>query len=102
MVCLGLKMEGADKSTELLQHPFRYLLLSCQQLGENMFIVKIHWWLDLHHGPLVSEATFLPTMPQPIPKKHPNIWATLAKNCHQDLSKIAQSGHTVHTGAQKY
>ena len=29
-----------------------------------------------------------------IAQKSPNIWATFVKNCHQELSKIAQSGHT--------
>ena len=29
--------------------------------------IKIFWWLDSNRGPLVSEATALPTAPQPLP-----------------------------------
>ena len=32
-----------------------------------MFNVKFCWWLDLNHRPLVTEATALPTEPQPLP-----------------------------------
>ena len=32
-----------------------------------MVIIKFCRWLELNHGPLVSEATTLPTEPQPMP-----------------------------------
>ena len=31
-----------------------------------MFIIKFCWWLDSSHGPLLLEATSLPTEPQPL------------------------------------
>ena len=33
----------------------------------QLIVNKICRWLDLNHGSLVSEATALPTMPQPLP-----------------------------------
>ena len=32
-----------------------------------MLIIKFRRWLDSNHGPLVLEATSLPTDPQPLP-----------------------------------
>ena len=43
------------------------LFSSFQQLTVNMFIIKSCQWLDSNRGPLVSEATALPTEPQPHP-----------------------------------
>ena len=34
-----------------------------------MFFMKIYWWLDSNLGPLVSEASALPTNPQSLPSK---------------------------------
>ena len=34
--------------------------------------MKIRWWLDSNRGPLVSEATTLPTELQPLPIDHFN------------------------------
>ena len=36
-----------------------------------MFYMKIYRWVDSNRGPLVSQATALPTEPQPLPQ---NIW----------------------------
>ena len=33
----------------------------------QLIVNKICRWLDLNHGSLVSEATALPTVPQPLP-----------------------------------
>ena len=43
------------------------LFSSFQQLTVNMFIIKSCRWLNSNCGPLVSEATALPTEPQPLP-----------------------------------
>ena len=37
-----------------------------QQFTVYMFIVQFRQWLDSNHGPLVLEATALPTEPQPL------------------------------------
>ena len=33
-----------------------------------MFYMKIYRWVDSNRGPLVSQATALPTEPQPLPQ----------------------------------
>ena len=44
-----------------------FLISPLQQLTANLFIVKFWWWMDLKNGPLVSEATTLPTERQSLP-----------------------------------
>ena len=39
----------------------------------NMFNVKFWKWLDLNHGPLLLEATALPTEPQSLTKVQANL-----------------------------
>ena len=55
---------GHSRPLFLLLLPFQYTVDSKQ-----MFNIKINFcqWLDSNHGPLVSEATALPTEPQPLP-----------------------------------
>ena len=48
--------------------PLFSLFSSFQQLTENLFIIKSCQWLDSNCGTLVSEATILPSEPQPLPK----------------------------------
>ena len=48
--------------------PLCSLFSSFQQLTENLFIIKSCQWLDSNCGTLVSEATILPSEPQPLPK----------------------------------
>ena len=43
---------------------FSSFLQFSQQLTVNMFVVKFCSWLDSNRGPLVLEATTLPTKPQ--------------------------------------
>ena len=57
-------------SLSFLNWPFTAsisLFSSFPQLTVNMLIIKFCWWLDYNHGPLVSEATILPTEAQPLP-----------------------------------
>ena len=35
--------------------------------SKKMFYIKVYRWLDWNHGPLVSEATALPSEPQQLP-----------------------------------
>ena len=65
--------------------PFRplfSLFWSFQQLSVYMFIIEFRRWLDSNRGPLVSEATTLPTEWQPRPntlgkeKLSSNLWYT--------------------------
>ena len=47
---------------------FLYLRLFFTVNSKQMFYLKVCQWLDSNHGPLVSEATALPTESQPLPK----------------------------------
>ena len=47
---------------------FHYYLSSFQQLTvTKCYVLKLCWWLDLNHWPLVKEVPALPTEPQPLP-----------------------------------
>ena len=48
---------------------FLYFRLFITVDGIQMFYINICQWLDSNRGPVVSEATALPTEPQPLPKK---------------------------------
>ena len=43
------------------------LFSSFPQSTENRFIIKLCWWPDSNRGPLVMEASALPTLPQSLP-----------------------------------
>ena len=60
---------GTKINSFLMGHslPLFSLFSSFQQLTVNMFIIKHGQWLDSNWGPLVSEATTLPTLPQLLP-----------------------------------
>ena len=67
------------------------LFSSFQQLTVRMFIKKWHWW-DLNRGPLISEATAVPTEPQIMPRL--NYYWTINLNCkwtsiHNQLLKLS-------------
>ena len=49
--------------------PASFSFLSFQKLTMDMLIKKVCRWLDLSNGPLVLEASTLPTEPQPIFQK---------------------------------
>ena len=60
-----------------------YLLSSFQQVEVNKcflkcFFYKICQWLDSNLGPLLSEVTALPTVPQPLPINIKNTRLSLA------------------------
>ena len=48
------------------------LFSSFLQLTVNLFVIKSCQWLDSNHGPLVLEATALPTETQPLPTLVPH------------------------------
>ena len=54
---------------------FVYFRLFNTVASTQMFHIKVCRWLDSNRGPLVSEATALPTEPQPLPK----CWCRLMK-----------------------
>ena len=49
------------------QHLFLYDRLFYKNLTRNIGSIEVVKWLDSNCGPLVSEATALPTEPQPLP-----------------------------------
>ena len=59
----------ADKFLMVHPQPLFYFRLLYKQWTVNMFNLKFCWWQDLNCGPLVLEATALPTEPQPLPFK---------------------------------
>ena len=48
--------------------PLFYFRLSITVDSKQMFHIEFCRWLDVNRGPLVLEATTLPTEPQPLPK----------------------------------
>ena len=62
---------------------FRYFCLSNTVDGKQKFFIKVFQWLDSNSGPLVSEATALPSELQPLPHsvikvRTEKVWTTLA------------------------
>ena len=65
---------------------FIFVRLFYKQLTGNIGSKKSCRWLDSNCGPLVSEATTLPTEPQPLPKC-PNVLTMVATSSNSKLSR---------------
>ena len=64
-------VEGSTQRMIFLNRPFQasFSFFSSFQYSwqKQMFYIKICWWLDSNQGSPSSEATTLPTEPQPLP-----------------------------------
>ena len=76
---------------------FLYFRLFNTVDSKQMFHIKACWWLDLNRGPLVSEATALPTEPQPLPISY--VWQIISFVNSSPIQKIDRPGLNVITKA---
>ena len=60
------------------RQPFLYFLSFLQTINSKKMFNKSCQWLDLNPGPLVSEATALPTAPQPLPSNQLQLLSKLS------------------------
>ena len=79
---LLLKLEMNNFFKKCAIHGVFPLFSSFQQFTENILFIKFCRWLDSICGPLVLEATDLPTEPQPLPKMN-NFSSAIFIYCQQ-------------------